>query len=707
MTVLSFLRQLARAARRPAPSRPRLARAALALEALEDRVVPYSVTGNAWPHPQLITISFVPDGTSLGGTTTSNLFSAFNGNRYLNGSGAANWQNQILKAAQVWAQQTNINFAVVADNGTASGGGADQQGDPGMGDIRIGGYNFGNSTLAMAFQPAPANNYSIAGDIVFNTGQTWKEGSTYDLFTVAMHEFGHALGLDHSSASSANVMYPSYTTVKGGLTNDDINGIRAVYSGGKARAQDAFDAAGQGGSVSTAVNVNSYIDASALSGLVTGLDHTTTSEVDYYTFQAPAGASGTMQVAVQSKGLSLLTPQVTVYASNGTTVVGSATGLNQFGGTTVTVSVSGVVAGQTYYVKVAGADTTAFSTGAYALALNFSGVGSVPVAPSPVTQTADGSPISGSGGCADSTGAQGDTILDSVPVVRGISPDTGSSSNDGITRAHNLTLFGSAPGGYTVQLYLLDSTGTPQLLGGALSGGGDGGDGDDNAWTFDYTGTALPDGAYTFAATSTDPDGNVSGLGQPYTVIIDSAAPAAPMITGATVTGNVPTLSGLAVPFSRVTVYRSGFGGAALVAGTASADFLGAWFFTEPHTLTGSTYSYTAIATDTAGNVSALSAGYKVTLKAPKGLPLNGALTSATTSPSTNTETLTGTAAVGSTVEIMDGTTLLGRVLVTSKAGWSFTFSLAALAPGQHQISVFDMDSVGDSVLIGELLLQV
>ena len=87
------------------------------LESLESRTVLYSATGNVWPNPALITISFMPDGTNLGGVVTSNLFSTFNSKSSL----AGKWQNVILQAAQVWAQQTNINFAVVPDNGAAEG----------------------------------------------------------------------------------------------------------------------------------------------------------------------------------------------------------------------------------------------------------------------------------------------------------------------------------------------------------------------------------------------------------------------------------------------------------------------------------------------------------------------------------------------------------------------------------------------------------
>src|SRR5262249_56402803 len=81
---------------------------------------------------------------------------------------------------------------------------------------------------ASALAPPPINGGSDAGDIVMNSSIAWRVNNDFDLETVAIHEIGHALGLNHSAISSA-VMYAYYTNLKQGLTGDDIAGIQAIY----------------------------------------------------------------------------------------------------------------------------------------------------------------------------------------------------------------------------------------------------------------------------------------------------------------------------------------------------------------------------------------------------------------------------------------------------------------------------------------------
>ena len=49
-------------------------------------------------------------------------------------------------------------------------------------------------------------------------------------FAVAVHEFGHSLGLSHSSVQGA-IMYPYYQSLTSEykLSSDDITGIQAIY----------------------------------------------------------------------------------------------------------------------------------------------------------------------------------------------------------------------------------------------------------------------------------------------------------------------------------------------------------------------------------------------------------------------------------------------------------------------------------------------
>lgn len=372
-----------------APRSLRLPHARPALEVLESRIVPYGLTGNAWPNPQLITLSFEPDGTVVAtgpnGNITSNLFSYFNG---LFSNNTVGWENVIIKAAQTWAAQTNINFSVIADSGAAAGSGNYQQGDPTMGDVRVGGFDLQNGWLGSTYYPPPVNNYSVAGDVAFNTTQPFAIGTTYDLSTVAMHEMGHALGLDESTYTNA-VMYGYYTSVFLNLGQDDINGIQAIY--GIGRPADVYNSNGSSnGTFATAANISSTISSSTLTAVVSNLDLQKAKQLEYYTFTTPSNSANTMTVTVQSTGLSLLTPKLSVYNSSKTLIASKtfSLGSNVEDGATLSLNVS-AAPNTTYYVEVQGADTSVFSTGDYALTLNV-GTGSNPTVPLPNTQVLNG-----------------------------------------------------------------------------------------------------------------------------------------------------------------------------------------------------------------------------------------------------------------------------------------------------------------------------
>jgi hypothetical protein len=82
-------------------------------------------------------------------------------------------------------------------------------------------------SLAHTFYPAPPNPEPIAGDMHFDASELWRIGTAVDLYSVALHEAGHALGLGHSD-QPGSVMYPYYHQ-SSGLTEDDIAGIRQLY----------------------------------------------------------------------------------------------------------------------------------------------------------------------------------------------------------------------------------------------------------------------------------------------------------------------------------------------------------------------------------------------------------------------------------------------------------------------------------------------
>src|SRR5262249_16874801 len=141
---------------------------------------------------------------------------------------------------------------------------------------------------------------------------TFSIGSSDDLYSVLLHETGHALGLDHSTDSGA-VMYPYLMGVYSGLSADDVAGIQAIYG---ARQADAYDAAAANNSLGSATAL-----ALSSGGASFQADLTSMADVDYY--RAVATSDGTLTASVDAQNLSLLAPKVLVYNSSGS-LLGSA-----------------------------------------------------------------------------------------------------------------------------------------------------------------------------------------------------------------------------------------------------------------------------------------------------------------------------------------------------------------------------------------------
>jgi hypothetical protein len=196
--------------------------------------------------------------------------------------------------------------------------------------------------------------------------------------------------------------------------------------------------------------------------------------------------------------------------------------------------------------------------------------------------------------------------------------------------------------------------------------------------------SGLADGAHTFGVYATDAAGNADPTPAERTWTVDTAAPAAPVIVspvdgGVNGTGTV-AVSGTAEPASTVAVFDG-----AGQQGTAVVDADGSWSLTLAGVGDGS-HTYTARATDAAGNTSPASAGVTVTVDS--------------TAPNTSIDSgPSGTVASGSA----------SFAFSADKAGSTFRCSLdgaafvactspraySGLAEGGHSFAVYATDPLG------------
>ncbi|EQC2552487.1 Ig-like domain-containing protein [Enterobacter sichuanensis] len=324
------------------------------------------------------------------------------------------------------------------------------------------------------------------------------------------------------------------------------------------------------------------------------------------------------------------------------------------------------------------------------------------------------------------TGPEGSHVVITVDVVPGkveitaVTDDTGSVtgslSQNAVTDDTRPQISGTAKAGSTVTI--MDGS---NVLGTTTAGA-------DGTWSFTPS-VDLGRGDHTFTATAKDPMGNESSSSS-WTVTIDTDAPVKPTIdaalddvgsvqgalsNGSSTDDPTPTLSGKAEAGSTVKIYdQNGLLGEV----TAKAD--GTWSFSPVAKLPEGEHRFHVTATDRAGNTSADSDDFVLTLDytAPDASKL--AITEVYDDVNTagviasggetddNRPLIKGTGAEpGNTITVYNGDRVIGTAKVQADGTWSLE-PTTPLPDGKYTLTAKETDSVGNvSGPSGEYVINV
>jgi predicted Zn-dependent protease len=197
----------------------------------------------------------------------------------ISGSVGSQYQATIESAFQAWASATGLASQEVSD--------------PSKADIQIGWGDFNTASTGILgytsfesqngqFMPGTLIRMEDPSQDAFNNPGLTYSGTDAQLYQVALHEIGHALGLAGNSDPNS-VMYPFSTASNRMLDATDIGGIQTLYGGtgsdsatqsqgagqsaaGAGPGSDAAGSAADGGSLTASNSNNNEAGTGASSG---------------------------------------------------------------------------------------------------------------------------------------------------------------------------------------------------------------------------------------------------------------------------------------------------------------------------------------------------------------------------------------------------------------------------------------------------------
>ena len=282
-----------------------------------------------------------------------------------------------------------------------------------------------------------------------------------------------------------------------------------------------------------------------------------------------------------------------------------------------------------------------------------------------------------------------------APVIAGLTilTDSGPSHTDGLTNVAAPILLGTAPASVQINVFVNGVSVGNTLV-------------DRNGnWTYKLPTQAQ--GTQVVTTQCVDAAGHVSALSAGYVVTIDTAAPTTPVITGlisGTDSGGsasdgitniaMPGLTGTAEAYSTVSILTGG----GVMSGTTAADASGRWSYTLTGALTDGSYSFSAVATDAAGNASHSSSPYAIVIDTKAPTPRMALVRDTGSSASdkiTSNPALSGSGDANAVVTVSKGGTVLGTTTANASGAWSFTPS-TGLVQGANTLTASETDVAGN-----------